>query len=72
MTTAVRHRSSDSGHLDTLPNCVQDRFEAMVVGWQCGAVPHGEPELCDSKKDSFLGSASISPFLAVVLSQALC
>lgn len=43
----------------------------MVVGWQCGAVPHGEPEPCDSK-DSFLGSASISPFLAVVLSQALC
>ena len=44
----------------------------MVVAWQCGAVSHGEPEPCDSKKDSFPGSASISPFLAVVLSEALC
>lgn len=43
----------------------------MVVAWQCDAVRPGEPEPCDSKKDSFLGSASISPFPEVVLSQAL-
>lgn len=70
LTVAVRHRAIPA---TVIPSRFVLKIPLRANGWlrQCGAVRRWDPEPYDSE-DSFFGSALVSPFPPMVMSQALC